>query len=377
MSVKISLTGDFCPIGRIDTAIREGGVADLFESVEDLFSDSHLVIADLECPLTESSAAITKTGPHLKGHPKAAGVLRQLGCDLVATANNHFMDFGFKGCEDTYAALEENGIQWVGSGASVTAASTPAIKECGGLKIAVLNMTENEWSTTHDASPGCCPIDFPIALNAINTARESADFVLVILHGGHEHYELPSPRMQRQFRFMIDAGADAVVGHHTHVISGYEIYRNKPIFYSLGNFCIDSPEQRNSAWNTGVVLQLEISENPKVGFQLVPVSQNDDKPGVRVLEDEKALEVRDTVERLREVIEDPGQLEARFEAYCQSRTPVVLSQIQPYSHRVALALHRRGLLPDIVRRRKRKFLTALCQCESHRELLLHALRSSL
>ena len=230
-SVKIALTGDFCPIGRINQAAERRIWTDLFPGIKTLFAKHDLVVMDLECPLTEGGAPIIKTGPLLRAHPHAAELLAELGCDVAATANNHFMDFGWPGAQDTYRALAQNSIEWVGSGPTIDQASRPLIKQCGDAKVAVLNLTENEWSTTHDARPGCNPINYPRALKTINEARENADFVIVILHGGHEHYELPSPRMKQQFRFMIDAGADAVIGHHTHVISGFEIYRGKPVFY--------------------------------------------------------------------------------------------------------------------------------------------------
>ena len=73
----------------------------------------------------------------------------------------------------------------------------------------------------------------------IQIAKEDNDLVIVIVHGGREHYQLPTPKQRERFRFYADAGADFVVGHHTHCYSGYEIYKGKPIFYSLGNFIFD------------------------------------------------------------------------------------------------------------------------------------------
>ncbi len=376
-SVKIALTGDFCPIGRIHQAAEHRRWAGLFPGISDLFARHDLVVVDLECPLTEGGSPIVKTGPIMRAHPHAAELLAEIGCDVAATANNHFMDFGWQGAQDTYQALEKNGIEWVGSGASIGQASAPLIKQCGDAKVALLNLTENEWSTTHDESPGCNPIDYPDALHTITEARKKADFVIVILHGGHEHYELPSPRMKKQFRFMIDAGADAVIGHHTHIISGFEEYRGKLIFYSLGNFCIDSDDQRSSPWNLGLVLSLQLSRNRLSEFKLHPVRQNDDKPGVELLNGSEKERVIRNFQKLSEVITDDSLLAARFEQYCTDRAAVALSQIQPYSNRILLALHRRGLLPSPMGRNKRKLLAALCQCESHREVLLWALKKSL
>ena len=374
MTTRIAFTGDFCPIGRLDGPVREGEALDLFPGIPEFFQSCDLVVMDLECPLTDAGDPITKTGPHLRGAPMAAELLKNLGCGLVATANNHFMDFGWRGAQATYAALEKQGIGWVGSGGSMADAARYRLVERNGLKLAFLNMTETEWSTTYGEEPGCCPIDYPTALRKISNAREAADFVFVILHGGHEHYALPSPRMQRQFRFMIDAGADAVIGHHTHVISGYERYRGKPIFYSLGNFCIDDSSRRNSRWNQGLILVLEVADGKPIGFSLHPVLQNDVTPGTRLLAEDERLPILARVEELAKTISNEEALAAAFSDFCRAKVSVARSQIQPYRNRVLLALHRRGLLPSLIGRKKRQLLAALCQCESHREVLLYALR---
>jgi poly-gamma-glutamate synthesis protein (capsule biosynthesis protein) len=374
MSARIAFTGDFCPIGRLDPLVRKGRGLELFPGIKELFHSCDLVVMDLECPLTDAGDPITKTGPHLRGAPGAAALMKGLDCDLAATANNHFMDFGWQGAQDTYEALDEQGINWVGSGKSLSDAARHLIFERNGLKFAFINMTETEWSTTQGREAGCCPIDYPIALREISEARKAADFVFVILHGGHEHYELPSPRMQQQFRFMIDAGADAVIGHHTHVISGYEWYCGRPIFYSLGNFCIDDEARKNEQWNRGLVLALEIDDARQLSFTLHPIRQNDDIPGTRLIPETETERVILQVERLSSIIADEDALSIAFEDFCRAKTLIARSQIQPYRHPWLLALHRRGLLPSLIGRRKRRLLAALCQCESHREVLLHALR---
>ena len=104
------------------------------------------------------------------------------------------------------------------------------------MNIFIFNFCENEWSIAESDNPGANPMDIIDNANQIKYARELADYVIVIVHGGHEYYNLPSPRMQKQYRFYADQGADIVVGHHTHCISGNEVYKGVPIYYSLGNF---------------------------------------------------------------------------------------------------------------------------------------------
>jgi len=376
MPTRIAFTGDFCPIGRLDPYVRTGRALDLFPGIPEFFHSCDLVVMDLECPLTDGGEPIVKTGPHLRGSPRAADVMKGLGCGLAATANNHFMDYGWQGAQDTFVALDRQGIDWIGSGQSLADAAHHRLVELNGLKLAFVNMTETEWSTTQGPDPGCCPIDYPTVLREISQAREAADLVFAIIHGGHQFYPLPSPRMQRQFRFMIDAGADAVIGHHTHVISGYERYRGKPIFYSLGNFCIDDEAHRGSYWNQGLILVLEIDHDMQMSFSLHPVVQNDETPGTRLMAGAEAKSVLSRIERLSSIISDERALANAFDDFCRAKLPIARSQIQPYQNRWLLALHRRGLLPSLIGRRKRRLLAALCQCESHREVLLYALQDA-
>jgi poly-gamma-glutamate capsule biosynthesis protein CapA/YwtB (metallophosphatase superfamily) len=372
VSIRIGFTGDFCPCGRMEQSFRAG--QDTMLGIKPFFAENDFNILDLECPLTTGRECIAKTGPHLKAHPDTAALLTDLHCTQVLTANNHFKDYGWAGMQDTYRALEKENIQWLGSGKDLREASQPLLLEKAGMTIALLNMTEHEWSIAGPDEPGCNPIDLPRSLQLIRQVREAgSDFVVVVLHGGHEHYPLPSPRMKAQFRFMIDAGADAVLGHHTHIISGYEVYRGKPIFYSLGNFCFDWPGMRGAAWNKGLLVRLLLEKGRSPRFEYSFVHQNDAFVGVRPVDENTRQELESELTRLNLLIADDEALSRSFDEYANRLRGVMLSRIQPYRSRMLVALHKRGLLPDIMGRSKQRMLQILAQCESHREVLLWAL----
>uniref|UniRef100_UPI00404B92E6 CapA family protein n=1 Tax=Flavobacterium sp. TaxID=239 RepID=UPI00404B92E6 len=217
---------------------NSGNISKVFETVTPFFMSNDLNVLDLECPMTISKSKIIKTGPHIKSDPNTVVILNHLNCKLVATANNHFKDYGWEGMKETYDSLRNHNINWVGSGENFEEASKVFYWEKNDIKFAFINIAENEWTTTTDENPGCNPLDLVNVFNAIQEAKNKVDFVIVIVHGGHEHYELPSPRMKKWYRFFVDSGASAVIGHHTHIISGFEIYKEAPIFYSLGNFCL-------------------------------------------------------------------------------------------------------------------------------------------
>lgn len=377
-SVTIGFTGDFCPINRVEQLHSEGNWQTIFDGVKTYFDGNDFNIIDLECPLTDKGKKIIKTGPHLRAKPESVEMLAYLNCNLVATANNHFFDYGAEGISDTYDSLKGQNIGWLGSGFNIDEAFKTTFIEKNGVRIGVINIAESEWTTTQGKEPGCAPIDYHRALLSIKAAKESgAMFVLVIVHGGHEHYPLPSPRMKSQSRYMIDAGADAVVGHHPHVISGYEVYKGKPIYYSLGNFCFDWPGFRQSNWNKGMLLKLSFSSEGEIAHEYELVSQNDEEPVIEFLKGDAKIELEKQLEDLNQIIGDDDLLETKFLEHCEKLAPIMLSRIQPYRNRLTIALHKRGLLPDIMGASKRRMLHVLAQCESHREVLLAVLKKNL
>ncbi|MGV9003531.1 CapA family protein [Flavobacterium sp.] len=371
--ISIGFTGDFCPWRRIEEAYVDGTWKPLFETVQPFFAANDLNVLDLECPLTTSRKQITKTGPHIKANPATAEILNYLNCKVVATANNHFKDYGAEGMNETYETLKKNAVEWLGSGNSFEEASKTYYWEKDNIKFAFINVAENEWTTTYDESAGCHPIDLVNVFNQIQEAKKAVNFVIVIVHGGHEHYELPSPRMKKWYRFFVDAGASAVIGHHTHIISGYEVYNEAPIFYSLGNFCFDWEGLQNLPWNKGMMARLQFEKDKAVHFELEFFNHNNEKAGVYLMNDEEKKLKLEEVLKINEIIKDDKKLNEAFEAYVKSWKPVMNTWIQPYKGKYLPSLYKRGLLPSIISENKKLLYTNLIQCESHRDILLNTI----
>jgi poly-gamma-glutamate synthesis protein (capsule biosynthesis protein) len=370
--IKVGFTGDFCPWLRVENQFKTGEWKTMFDTVLPFFEANDLNVLDLECPLTTNTNDITKTGPHIKAHPDTAVLLNHLHCDLVATANNHFKDYGWEGMRETYQALAKNNISWLGSGANFKEASKTFFWKKDGHHIAFINITENEWTTTFDENPGCNPIDLTNVFYQIQKAKEVADFVVVIAHGGHEHYELPSPRMKKGYRFFVDAGANAVIGHHTHIISGYEVYNEAPIFYSLGNFCFDWQGLRNMPWNKGMLVRLDFEKKKPIHFELDFVIHNNDKAGVFLVAQAEKETLLTHLEKLNTIIANDELLTQAFVKYATTWKPTMNTWIQPYKGIMA-SLYKKGLMPSIITQKKKLLYTNLIRCEAHRDILLHSI----
>lgn len=371
--IKIGFTGDFCPWGRMEDEFKKGDWKKLFASVHSFFQENDLNILDLECPLTTAQKGISKTGPHLKSHPGTAEIIHYLNCALVATANNHFKDYGKQGIQETYDSLKKYQIDWVGSGMNYKEASGTIIRQLKGLKFAFINIAENEWSTTSNDEPGCHPLDTVEVFNRIREVKNEVNYTIVIAHGGHEHYNLPSPRMKKWYRFFVDAGANAVIGHHTHIISGHEMYKDAPIFYSLGNFCFDYEGMRNGTWNKGMLVRLIFKKDEPISYETRFVRQNDQEPGVSWLADKETQEMKENIDQLNTIIADDTLLQHEFDKYANNLKNVMKARIQPYRGRIWPSLYKRGFLPTFIGGSKQQLLSVLIRCESHRDVLLNAL----
>lgn len=369
--IRILITGDFCPVNRIEDLAKKKDFGLVFNDFLDTLQPNDLNIIDLECPLTNSSAARLKTGPHQKAGPECIDILKYAGINVACMANNHIMDFGSSGAEDTLQLCSQSGIATIGIGDSPEKAAVPYTATINGLRLAVLNYADNEFLSSPDGLMHSNPIDPVACFNDIRSVRDKADFILLVIHAGNEFYELPSPRTKKLYRYLIENGADAVIAHHTHTYSGFEIYQSKPIFYGLGNFIYDWPGKTNLPWNYGYCVRMTISE--KADFEIIPLKHSGEKPGVfHTSEEETALFYKE-IERLNAIIADDSKLESEFKKYCTSVFPMYDAFLEPYFGKHITALRKRGFFPRFLSSRKRRLYLNIIRCESHRDVLLRLL----
>jgi poly-gamma-glutamate synthesis protein (capsule biosynthesis protein) len=371
-NIKILITGDLCPINRIEELALKEDFSTIFNDFFDVFQGNDLNITDLECPLTTSETARPKIGPYQKANPDCIKILKYADINLAAIANNHIMDYDNRGVIDTIELCKANNIDTVGIGRTIEEAGKPYSVNIKGKRIALLNFADNEFLSTTDGSFNCNPINPVQAFYDINNAKKKNDYLILVIHAGNEFHELPSPRTKKLYRYFIDQGADVIISHHTHVFSGYEIYKSKPIFYGLGNFIYDSPGKRNEVWNKGYVVKLRLSE--KVDFDIIPLKQCNEKPGVFHLNSGETEDFVKEIDLRNQLIADDQQLEAEFQKFCNLVLPVYDAFIEPYFGKFITSLRRRGFFPKLMSRRKRLLLLNITRCESHRDVLIRLLK---
>lgn len=368
--MKIVITGDYCPWERVALDIANSDFSAI-AALKPIFVQADYSIVNLECPILQGEEMpIEKSGPHMHADARAVEALTEIGVRCVTLANNHFRDFGDEGVLNTLSELSAHGIDHVGGGKNLTDASAVLYQQIGEETLAIINCCEHESSIATNTHCGSNPLNPIRQYYAIREAKRNADYVLVIVHGGVEHYQLPTPRMQEAYRFFIDAGADAVVNHHQHCYSGYESYNGKPIFYGLGNLCFDR-SKRNSPWNEGFILELSLTKE-EINYQLIPYHQCDAEPKVILYSEKEKQSFDKCIEELNTVIANQDKLKEAYEELKRDTRMKYRAYIEPYKSRLMRFLFRKHMLPSFMRR-KYTLINNIIQCESHRERLLDAL----
>jgi poly-gamma-glutamate capsule biosynthesis protein CapA/YwtB (metallophosphatase superfamily) len=217
-----------------------------------------LRMANLEAPLS-TRGTLKRSFPwaSLRAHPRNVAALTTGFFDVVSLANNHAMDYGPEGLTDTMALLDRNGIRYVGAGVNWAEAWTPITLTAGDVRIRIVAVEATSWSwIEHDAGPerpGMAIVFvspfFPdhvdgyrlrYLLDTVERARGGADGLVVSIHWGVSVSHQICTYQQYVGHLLVECGADVVVGHHPHTLQAVEVYRDRPIFYSLGNFVFDS-----------------------------------------------------------------------------------------------------------------------------------------
>lgn len=343
-----------------------------FSDVQALISGCDYAIVNLESPVTDCGTPIVKDGPSLKNPISVFDVIKYCDFNVATLANNHLKDYGGQGVIDTIRSCKDHDFLHIGAGLCLADARCPLIfSKMDGVKVGLLNICEHESSIVTDSEAGANPLDFSYLYNDINNLKQQVDKVIVIIHGGCEHYQLPTPRMKRDYHLIVDFGADIIVNHHQHCYSGYEIYKGKPIFYGLGNFFFDNPRKRHDKWNEGLLLKLEITKDD-IHFELLPYNQCDDYPVIRMREYD---EVKNKIEGLNTIIADEKLLNEHFSQWVSSKKP--LYPFLPYGNHYLRAMYNRGYLPDCISKQNKALIENVISCETHREILLHYLKCHL
>ncbi|WP_321332887.1 CapA family protein [uncultured Bacteroides sp.] len=234
--MRILFSGDFISYPELDAYCtnnpnRENIFGDL---VADIKKTDYAGI-NIEFPITKNKKVIQKIGPALKGHELPLTDVEKAGFNIAYMANNHTLDFGTEGLQDTASTLINHKLNIVGIGNNRDEAREGLRLDKNGVSVTILNFAENEFSIATETSPGANGLDIIDNINDIKKARQDSNHVFVVIHCGQDFNLYPPAFLIKQLRFYAENGASAIICHHSHYIAGYENWKGVPIFYGLGS----------------------------------------------------------------------------------------------------------------------------------------------
>jgi poly-gamma-glutamate capsule biosynthesis protein CapA/YwtB (metallophosphatase superfamily) len=249
--LSLIAVGDIMLDGRARQVVADRGADYPFEAVLPLLRRAPMVLGNLEGPFARNARRERRNHSY-RVDPALAPALERAGINIVTLANNHLLDCGRAGVFETLAALAQAGVAAVGAGVNARAAHTPVVRVAGGQRVGVLGYYWNRRTAARANLPGSA-MDPPEALaEDIGALRELVDYVVVTFHWGVPYERQPAAADRVKARWAVDCGADLVIGHHPHIVQAAEVYRGRPIFYSVGNFAFGSGNSRAEGLVVGV-----------------------------------------------------------------------------------------------------------------------------
>lgn len=242
--ITIAATGDVMMGGTATPYLEKQGYDFPFDTTRQILRKADIAIINLETPLTNEGELLVEKKYRFRNPPeKVIPALQNAGIDIVSLANNHTLDYGYSGLNDTLRTLSQGGIAYHGAGQSLAEARKPVIMERNGQTIGFLAYSntypEEFWAKSN--RPGVAfGHQHYVKADVEALTQQGIDIIIVSFHWGREGTTKLRPYQPLLAKTAIDAGADMVIGHHPHVLQQIEEYKDGVILYSLGNFVFGS-----------------------------------------------------------------------------------------------------------------------------------------
>ena len=235
----------------IDYFVAQNGLGYCFDKVRYILEQDDLTVANLECVLSDTTDGLdrkTKKTYNFRAYASYTGILAEGSVEAVTLANNHSGDYGQPGFDATVKAIEESPIEWFGS---TDLGGRAMVYENDGIRIGLVgSYYQYYWQHTDE-------------MQALfdSLRAEGCQVIIGVIHGGVEYDKRHDDNQTKEARAFIQWGADIVIGHHPHVLQGYEVIDGVPVYYSLGNFVFAGNFNLKTAYTVIMQLALSFSED--------------------------------------------------------------------------------------------------------------------
>lgn len=350
----------------------------LNDEVQSIIKTSEKNIINFEAPIENNFRPIHKSGPNNTQSKDAPDWAMSMGFNLFSFANNHSMDFGVEALQDTIRCFPKEMV--MGAGTWDEAYSPKVIVLENGKRIGIITGTHKEFGTLDDEicdskNTGTAWLFHSRITNTIIKTRTEVDYLYIYAHGGVEFVEQPLPEWRAAFRHFIDIGCDGVICSHPHIPMGWEIYKEKPIVYSLGNFCFQKPgipkEKLRPHWNDSLCITLNF-DTYLPSWTIKPIRYDTDTKEISVNHGSDILEY---YSKINKTLSDSEKYRQFIDNAVISLLPMYFSMLNVYKSNGILGGVKQ-VLRYVIKRRKTDLVHTLnaIQCESHRWAIERAIR---
>lgn len=375
-SIKMIIGGDLVPTQSNYKYFKNGDINKLLgEELENILKESDYRIFNLEAPITMLQNPIKKCGPSLKIDPLCFNGIKKLNPTLLNLANNHILDQGSGGLIETINILKKNNIKFIGVGENLQSARKGYILEKNNIKIGIYSCAEREFSIATETKIGANPFSFGDTLDDVIDLKKNCDYMIVLYHGGKEHYRYPAPYLQKRCRKMIEKGADIVICQHSHCIGSLEKYQLGQIIYGQGNFIFDYDD--NEFWNTSILVELKI-DRKLIKVNCIPILKKRNIIKKANLEEEKKIIF--AFNKRNEEIKNKDIVEQKYNKLSENYFYNYLGAFSGLG-RIITGIDRKFLKNIIMKflfnEKKKLMLLNYLECEAHRDLFIEGLKNNL
>jgi Bacterial capsule synthesis protein PGA_cap len=367
---QIVICGDLCVTPDTAVLFESGNAQGLFKGLMEPFHQADLLIGNLEFPLTDLGQGITKCGPVLKGKTRCINALTAAGFDVLGLANNHIRDCGDEGVLSTLVSCRQAGILTVGTGENITVARKPLVVNVNGWTIGVKAFAEHEFNAAAENRAGANLFDPYESLDEIRALRKECDYLILLYHGGIEHYAYPSPILQKKCRKMVECGADLVLCQHSHCIGTAETHQRGTIVYGQGN-SVFGYRPNSPDWNEGLIVKVSLSgiSQPQATVEYLPIVA--DIAGIDLAPSDESGSILETFFERSKRIRDPEFINSSWRSFCKARQSHYLPQLLGLGRVLTFANRKleNGIVHLFYSRKRLRVIMNLIRCEAHHEIV--------
>ena len=359
-----------------DCKINDLSQLKLDPSITNVLNECDINGVNFEAPVKGNGKAEIKSGPVIFQHPKVPNWLIKNKFNLVSLANNHIMDYGLKGFKATVDSFSD--ITCVGAGNWEEAYSLKTIK-VNRKTVGFLSLTHCEFGTLTDTTDlenttGAAWICHPSIPKLIQKSSEEVDFLIIMAHAGVENINIPIPEWRDIYKSFVDFGADVIIGTHPHVPQGWETYNDKPIFYSLGNFCFQKKNVNvQSYWYDSLCVILTLDDNLKLNYDVKNISYRNNLISIendpKIIRHSKEInnKIHNSFEYTKSVNENVLSLYSSYEHLFGASGFLKIDYNKDFIIKVIKAFIRKKIFP-------KTHLLNNIRCESHRWAIARAIK---